>query len=75
MKAIRCGSCMPCSAGGEPQQARYWVELKSNSGTWNPILESIKHGNVTLLYSAHDAEHNHALTLKRFFEKNGENMR
>jgi len=50
-------------------QKRYWAELKSNSDAWEPILESAKRGDVTLLYSAHDTEHNNALALKRFLEK------
>lgn len=50
-------------------QKRYRAELKSNPEAWHPILEAAKHGDVTLLYSARDAEHNSALLLKTFLEK------
>jgi uncharacterized protein YeaO (DUF488 family) len=50
-------------------QKRYRAELKENPGAWKPILEAAKDGNVTLLYSARDTEHNSALVLKSFLEK------
>lgn len=48
---------------------RYRAELKSNPEAWKPILEAAKDGDVTLLYSASDTEHNSALLLKEFLEK------
>jgi uncharacterized protein YeaO (DUF488 family) len=50
-------------------QQRYRAELKSNPDTWHPILESAQQGDVTLLYSARDTEHNSALVLKFFLEE------
>lgn len=50
-------------------QKRYQAELKSNPEAWDPILQAAKQGDVTLLYSAHDTEHNNALALKKFLEK------
>ncbi|HLO33754.1 MAG TPA: DUF488 domain-containing protein [Anaerolineales bacterium] len=50
-------------------QRRYQAELKSNPDAWNPILEAVKSGDVTLLYSARDTEHNSALVLKSFLEE------
>ena len=50
-------------------QRRYTAELKSNADAWSPILEAAKQGDVTLLYSARDTEHNSALLLKEFLEK------
>lgn len=50
-------------------QKRYQAELKVNPAAWNPILQAAKQGDVTLLYSAHDMEHNNALALKRFLDK------
>ena len=47
---------------------RYRAELKSNKEAWKPILEAAKQGDVTLLYSARDTEHNSALLLKDFLE-------
>lgn len=50
-------------------QKRYRAELKANPDAWTPILQAAKRGDVTLLYSAHDTEHNNAIALKRFLEK------
>ena len=50
-------------------QKRYRVELEANPDAWKPILESAKRGNVTLLYSARDTEHNNAVVLKSFLEE------
>jgi uncharacterized protein YeaO (DUF488 family) len=49
-------------------QKSYRKELKSNADAWKPILDAAKHGNVTLLYSARDVEHNSALVLKEFLQ-------
>jgi uncharacterized protein YeaO (DUF488 family) len=48
---------------------RYQAELKANPDAWKPIVAAAKRGGVTLLYSAHDTEHNSALVLKSFLEK------
>ena len=50
-------------------QKRYRAELKSNPEAWKPILEAAKQGDVTLLYSARDTEHNSALLLQQFLEE------
>lgn len=50
-------------------QKRYQAELAGNPNAWKPILEAAKQGDVTLLYSARDIEHNNALVLKSFLEK------
>ena len=50
-------------------QKRYRAELDANSNAWKPILESAKRGDVTLLYSARDVEHNNAVVLKSFLEE------
>lgn len=50
-------------------QKRYQAELKANSAEWQPIVDAAKKGDVTLLYSAHDTEHNNALALKAFLER------
>jgi uncharacterized protein YeaO (DUF488 family) len=52
----------------EEFQTRYRSELKNNAEEWKPILEALEDGNVTLLYSARDVEHNSALVLKSFLE-------
>jgi uncharacterized protein YeaO (DUF488 family) len=53
----------------EEFQRRYRAELESNPETWRPILEAAGRGDVTLLYSARDVEHNSALLLKSFLEE------
>ncbi len=50
-------------------QKRYRAELESNPNALKPILESAKRGDVTLLYSARDTEHNNAIVLKSFLEE------
>lgn len=50
-------------------QQRYRAELEANPNAWRPILEADEQGDVTLLYSARDTEHNSALLLKSFLEE------
>ena len=50
-------------------QKRYRAELTANPNAWQPILEAAKQEDVTLLYSARDTEHNSAVLLKDFLEK------
>jgi uncharacterized protein YeaO (DUF488 family) len=53
----------------EEFQHRYKAELQANPGALQPIMEAAKQGNVTLLYSARDTEHNNALVLKAYLEE------
>jgi uncharacterized protein YeaO (DUF488 family) len=55
----------------EEFQRRYRAELKDNPDGWRPIAEAGRRGTVTLLYSAHDTEHNGALVLREFLAKRG----
>jgi uncharacterized protein YeaO (DUF488 family) len=50
-------------------QRRYRAELAANPAAWQPLLEAASQGNITLLYSARDTEHNSALTLKSYLEQ------
>ena len=50
-------------------QKRYQAELRANSAEWQVIVEAAQKGDVTLLYSARDLEHNNALALTSFLEK------
>ncbi len=56
-------------------QQRYCVELEANSEALQPLLEATAKGNLTLLYSAHDIEHNNAIVLKAYLEKHIRKMR
>ena len=50
-------------------QQRYWSELDQNPEVWQPIVESEKKDQVTLLFSSHDAEYNNVVALKRYLEE------
>ena len=50
-------------------QRRYRAELDANPEIWQPLLEAAKAGNLTLLFSAHDTEHNNAVVLKKLLEE------
>jgi len=52
----------------EEFQQRYRSELEKNAKEWEPFLEALEDGAVTLLYSARNVEHNSALVLKSFLE-------
>jgi uncharacterized protein YeaO (DUF488 family) len=43
---------------------RYQGELGAKSAALEPLLDAARRGPVTLLYSAHDTEHNGALVLR-----------
>lgn len=48
---------------------KYFVELNKDEQGWTPILRAARRGNVTLLYSARDTEHNNAIALKTYLDK------
>ncbi len=50
-------------------QRRYAAELDTRPDALRPILEAERHGTVTLLLSARDAEHNNAVALKAYLER------
>jgi uncharacterized protein YeaO (DUF488 family) len=52
----------------EEFQHQYQEELRAHPDAWQPILEAAERGNVTLIYSARDTQHNNAVALKAFFE-------
>jgi uncharacterized protein YeaO (DUF488 family) len=49
-------------------QLRYFEELEKKPEAWRPILEAVRRGNVTLLYSAQDTEHNNAVALRAYLK-------
>lgn len=60
--------------GHDPQKwtefrERYFEELESNPEAIRPILEAARQGDVTLIYSARDTEHNNAVALKQYLER------
>jgi uncharacterized protein YeaO (DUF488 family) len=50
----------------EEFRRRYRAELDANPAAWQPIREAAKGGTVTLLYSAHDTEHNGVVVLRDY---------
>ena len=50
-------------------QRRYRAELSANHAAWQPLTDAAKQGDITLLYSAHDTEHNDAVVLKAYLEE------
>lgn len=52
----------------EQFQKRYWTELEEKEETVSMLKQKGEHGTVTLVYAAHDEEHNGALALKQFLE-------
>lgn len=50
-------------------QKRYFAELDDRHESWQPILIAASQGRVTLLYGAKDIEHNNAVALKAYLEK------
>jgi uncharacterized protein YeaO (DUF488 family) len=50
-------------------QRRYRAELAGNAAACKPLLDAARQGNITLLYSAHDTEHNNAIALKSYLEE------
>jgi uncharacterized protein YeaO (DUF488 family) len=46
----------------------YCAELDSNPAAWRPLAELARSGNVTLLYSARDEEHNNAEALGDYLD-------
>ncbi len=47
---------------------RYVRELEQHADAWGPLLAHARRGRVTLVYSAHDTEHNNAVVLRDFLE-------
>ena len=50
-------------------QSRYRAELTANRSAWQPLLNAAEQSDITLLYSAHDTEHNNAVVLQAYLEQ------
>ena len=50
-------------------ERRYFAELDQKADAWQPLLDAAQQGDITLVFSARDEEHNNALALKRYLEK------
>jgi uncharacterized protein YeaO (DUF488 family) len=49
-------------------QRRYFAELKSRPESWQPLLTAARQGQVTLLFSSREPQHNNATALQTFLE-------
>ncbi len=47
----------------------YLAELKAHPEHWQPLLERARKETVTLLYAAHDEQHNQAVVLSEFLDR------
>ena len=50
-------------------EQRYWKELGGQKAAVDFLRSQIKQGTVTLVYAAHDQQHNGALARKAFLER------
>lgn len=48
---------------------RYSAQLAKKRGSWEPLLQAAHQGDITLVYSARDTQHNNAVVLKNYLEK------
>jgi uncharacterized protein YeaO (DUF488 family) len=45
---------------------RYSRELDANPPAWRPLLDAVATGDITLLYSSRDRDHNNAVALRDY---------
>jgi uncharacterized protein YeaO (DUF488 family) len=48
---------------------RYAAELDERPDAWRPLLDALAEGDVTLLYSSRDREHNNAVALADYLRR------
>jgi uncharacterized protein YeaO (DUF488 family) len=48
---------------------RYFAQLDARPQTWQPILQTARKGDVTLLFSAKDTAHNNAVALMEYLNE------
>jgi uncharacterized protein YeaO (DUF488 family) len=49
---------------------RYQTEIRNNNDLIKVLKQKARSGTITLVYAARDKQHNEALVLKQFLEKN-----
>ena len=52
-------------------QRRYRDELDRHPEAWAPLLDAARAGDIVLLYSSRDIEHNNAVVLRDFLSGRG----
>ena len=73
LRAISPSNELRTQFGHEPDkwkefQRRYFAELDKTPQALQPLLEAAREGDVTLVFSARDTEHNNAVALKSYLE-------
>ncbi len=53
----------------EEFRRRYAAELRARPESWRPLVEAARRGDVTLLYSSREKEHNNAVALREFLRR------
>jgi uncharacterized protein YeaO (DUF488 family) len=53
----------------EEFRRRYFAELDAHIAAWQPLVAAARKGNLTLLYSARDTEHNNAVALTEYLKQ------
>lgn len=48
---------------------RYFAELKQHAAALTPLIAAARQGPTTLVYSAHDTEHNAAVALREYLTR------
>lgn len=48
---------------------RYRAELDALPAAWQPLRAAAERGHVTLLYSSHDVNHNNAVVLRDYLQR------
>jgi uncharacterized protein YeaO (DUF488 family) len=48
---------------------QYFQELDEHERRWKPLLAASSRGQVTLVYSSRDLEHNNAVALKEYLDR------
>jgi len=71
LKGVAPGSALRVWFGHDPARwetfrRRYRKELQSNLDSLQPLRSALTRGAVTLVYAAHDEQHNHAVVLREF---------
>ena len=50
----------------ETFRRRYWAELEAHPEHWRALWDAAAAGDITLLFSSRDVEHNNAVALREF---------
>ncbi|HWQ93156.1 MAG TPA: DUF488 family protein [Clostridia bacterium] len=59
----------------EEFQTRYFAELDEKPKAWGTLLESARSGDLTLVFSAQDAQYNNAVALRLYLIKHLKNRK